>query len=253
MKIKCAAILIILLHLMIATLTSANAEEKMPERINSELTLFPGATVIKGQTKPSGSHFARLNFGNTSLLEVFTYYKSKLLENGFTIKHELANRSLIAEKSNIDAFINLESRKGKTYGMIGLEIKKNVETATVDQPAPAPVSKGEEKMDMATLLGGKTKYPQELAAIIAPFPESTIMISRNSPKGISVMLSAKGKPAEDALHFYRQGITRKGWKKEFDETQQGNTVLGFTKEKKELTATIRDAGEALIISLSLKQ
>ncbi|WDP89365.1 MAG: hypothetical protein HUN04_06355 [Desulfobacter sp.] len=220
-----------------------------------EFTLFPGLKVIRAQSSPDGSHVAQVSFGQSLLPDVFEYYKTKLTENGYTIKHTMQERSIIAEKPNMNAVISLDTQKGETVGMLALDVKPPRPAAST--PVPPVVSpkqkEPEGKMNMAGLLGGKTKYPAELAAIVDLYPGSSIMLSREKGKDVGVMMTAKGVPAADAVLFYKTEILQKGWALAFDEANEGGTVLGFTKESREVTAVIRDAGEALIITLDLKK
>ena len=249
---------ILALLVVFAIVSTAVAGVELPGPIAKELTLFPGAKVLNGNSLPGGNHVAMVNFGKSPIPEVYNYYKDKLIENGFTIQTEVMGTSIIAKKGNLDAVVDLDTKNGETVGTLSISGENDGPAAPPAPPtppaSPAPSASIEEPSISMAGPGGGAKYPAEIAAIVKQYPGSMIMSSRQmADKGASVLLAIKNSSMADVVAFYKAEITKGGWNKEDEVNNQGNTILGYKKDGQELMAVIRDAGEALIVTLTFEK
>ena len=252
-----SVILIFAMFIALGAAAPAAAGIDLPKPIAAELTLFPGATVLSGNSLPGGNYVASVNFGQVSLSKVYNYYKAKILANGFTIQTELMGTTIIASKGDINALVDLESEQGGTVGTLSIT-KDNGGQAQAAQAMPQPdpstgnsgMSAG--KMSMAGM-GGQADYPDELAHIVKPYPGGMIMTSQKVDDGATVLLAIKNCSLADAVSYYQTGISDSGWNKEEEITSGGNVIMGYTKGDQELMVVVRDAGEALVVTLTLEK
>ena len=233
------------------------AEVGLPAPIATELTLFPGAKVLNGNSLPGGNHVAMVNFGKASITEVYGYYKAKMIENGFTIETDIQGTSIIASKGNIDAMVDLDTQKGETVGTLSITGGNDGPTAPPAPPTPpaSPTPSASSEKPSISMAGpdSQAKYPAEVAAIVKQYPGSMVMTSNRKANGIGVLLTMKGCSLADAVAYYKSALSKGGWEMDGEENVQGGAVLGFKKDKQGFTVIIRDVTEALVVTINLDQ
>ena len=129
---------VVALLIIVGVASAALAGGDLPGPIATELTQYPGSTVLNGSSLPGGNYIANMNFGQASVSDVYNYYKAKMIENGFTIQTEVQGTTIIAKKGDMDAVVDLDTRNGATVGTLSITGKTGGQASTGGAPPAAP-------------------------------------------------------------------------------------------------------------------
>ncbi|MCK5706852.1 MAG: hypothetical protein KAI43_04305 [Candidatus Aureabacteria bacterium] len=102
-----------------------------------------------------------------------------------------------------------------------------------------------------SLYAEEAEYPEDLAAIVKQFPESTVISSAKTKQDINAILSAEGKQAKEVMDYYKSSLTTAEWEI-VTEMDHGNVkALEFKKDDQELIVTFMCMPEGVMITLAL--
>lgn len=91
---------VVALFVVAGFMSDGLAQGRLPGPLATELTQYPGSKVLNANVLPGNNFVANMNFGEASVSEVYSYYKNKMIKNGFTIQAEVGGATIIGKKGH---------------------------------------------------------------------------------------------------------------------------------------------------------
>lgn len=137
-------------------------------------------------------------------------------------------------------------------------VVRNLLNCATNRRTPMKISKPAPLLLLCALLApalalAQVDYPDEMAQVVAQYPDSTVEMAMKMQQGTQVMLRAKDEPKK-VFGFYKEALGGDGWESQMEMAQeegiQGHWVKG---DQMMHVMVTQDEGETAVMLMLGKQ